>query len=149
MNLKSIPTAFSSNEVTERLLKEIMEIRGNNSKSSIIRDAIFEYRKTTKPLYLDEKVAGKVKAIKLKELEKQADQTPEELATEIKAPIVTDSEGNKFVRIRGMSNQDRIIKLADFKEVIKREEWILNTQREFITGGGVIPAEMLGMEFII
>ena len=66
-------------------------------------------------------------------------QTPEELAELIKARIVSDSTGNKFVRLRGIANVDRLIKLADFKEVIKDNDWLMNEHKNFIANGGVIP----------
>jgi hypothetical protein len=137
--LKSIPKGFVSNEITEKLINEIMQIRGSNSRSQIIRDAIFEYRQITKPAYTEETAAGKLKALKLKEIEAEIELTPEQIADQMKARIVSDATGNKFVRLRGVANVDRLIKLSEFKEIIKIETWLANEHKNFIANGGEIP----------
>ncbi len=139
MTKKALRKGFVSTEMTEKLIEEIMMIRGSNSRSNIIREAIFEYRKATKPFYTEETAAGKLKALKLKELQAEIELTPEQLAEEIKARIVSDANGNKFVRVRGIANVDRLIKLSEFKEIIKREDWLMAEHKNFIANGGEIP----------
>ena len=137
--LKSIPKGFVSNDITEKLIKEIMQLRGSNSRSQIIRDAIFEYRKITKGFYLEETSAGKIKALKLKEIEAEIEKTVEDIVEENKARIVTDANGNKFVRLRGMANVDRLLKYEDAKDILKIQTWLSSEHKNFIANGGVIP----------
>lgn len=141
MDKKQLRKGFVSTETTERLIKEIMFIRGSNSRSHIIRDAIFEYRKNTKGFYTDETAAGKIKALKLKEMEAQAEITPNQLAKDLKAPSVTSPDGLIFFRIRGNGNVDRCIPYDSFKEVVSNDDWLISEHKKFIAAGGVIPAE--------
>ena len=141
-NLLSIRAGFVSNEFTENMIKELMEIRGTNSRSHVIREAIFEFRKSTKPFYTNDSPAAKFKAIKLKEMEAEASVTPEQLAEELKAVPVTDPSGARFFRIRGNANIDRCIPYDSFKEVVKNDgDWLISEHKNFIASGGVVPAE--------
>ena len=106
------------------------------SSSEVIQRAIEFFHDKTYPAYVyNQTPAGKIKELKLKELEAEANQTPEELVMEIKGRIVLDSTGNKFVRLRGMANVDRLLKYEDAKDILKIQTWLLSEHKNFITNG--------------
>ena len=90
-NLAFERKAFVSNSVTERFISEIMEIRGATSRSQIIRDALFEYRKSTKGLYLEPSINESLKIDKLTQKRQTSNLTDEEYATNVIKAYVTTS----------------------------------------------------------
>ena len=124
------------------IINHLIADKGMGSASDVIRQALNYMHDALYPVYVFNLTpAGKIKALKLKELETEASVTPEQLAEELHAPIVTGPDGKQFVRIRGNGNTDRCIRLEKFKEVASTEDWLMSEHRSFIASGETVPAE--------
>ena len=122
------------------VINHLIADKGMGSASDVIRQALNYFHNALYPAYIFNLTpAGKIKELKLKELQAEIELTPEQIAEDIKARIVSDANGNKFVRVRGIANVDRLIKLSEFKEIIKREDWLMAEHKNFIANGGEIP----------
>lgn len=112
-----IRKAFVSNFVTEKLLNEIMELRGSNSRSQIIRDAIFEYRKSTKGFYLEDSPVMEAKRMQLAEKQRFEQMTDEEYALDvIHGLIFSNTSGTKFVVMHWYGNTVQAKPVAGCKD---------------------------------
>jgi hypothetical protein len=125
------------------IINHLIADKGMGSASDVIRQALNYMHDALYPAYVFNLTpAGKLKAMKIKELEIEASITPEQLAEELKAVPVTDPSGARFFRIRGNSNVDRCIPYDSFKEVVKNDgDWLISEHKNFIASGGVVPAE--------
>lgn len=136
-----IRKAYVSNTLTEKFIDEVMNIRGTMSRSQIIRDAIFEYRKKSLGSASYDSINMRLKQKELEKEEIEASLPPSEFAASINAPVVSDSTGKQWVMIGFMGNSIRCVDPAKIKELFKNNSDLLFFHQDYISKFGPIPAE--------